>query len=86
MAEHESPHQVWLPVIGRSLAYLCMNSANLGDKRLVEKAKFLEALGLDRRHVAAMLDTTPASITELYRQEKQKKAGGRKNAATKRRK
>ena len=75
--------QVWLPIIGKCLAFACMHFAEIQNKTIVEKARFLESLGLERKDVAVMLDTTAASITEMYRQSKRRKAGG-KNAAKKR--
>ena len=75
--------QVWLPVIGKCLAYACMHSAKINEKTIVEKARFLEALGPERKDVALMLDTTPASITKMYRQSKKRKSGG-KSATSKR--
>jgi hypothetical protein len=66
MADNDAD-QVWLPVIGKCLAYACMHSAKINEKTIVEKARFLEALGLERKDVALMLDTTPASITEMYK-------------------
>jgi hypothetical protein len=74
--------QVWLPIIGKCLAFACMHSAEIHDKTIVEKARFLEALGLERKDVALMLDTTRASITEMYRQSERRKGG--KRARTKR--
>lgn len=82
MAVNEAD-QVWLPIIGKCLAYACMHSAKINEKTIVEKARFLEALGLERKDVAMMLDTTSASITEMYRQSQRRKTGG-KNAASKR--
>ncbi len=49
MDSQDSVEQIWLPVIGRSLAHLCMKSANTQDERIVVKARFLEALGRSAR-------------------------------------
>ena len=76
MADQLSDQQKWLPVIGRALAHLCMHNADLGSKTIGEKASFLMALGLDITDVAAMLNTTPASIRELMRQSRNKKKKG----------
>jgi hypothetical protein len=51
-------YQQWVPVVGRSLAYLCLNAGDLRDKNLAEKAAFLEALGIERKEAAGMLGTT----------------------------
>lgn len=62
--------QGWLAVIGRALAFLCLEHADLRDKGLVPQAQLLEKLGLSRREAAALLDTTDRSLTELYRQHR----------------
>lgn len=67
------PEELWLSIIGRSLALLCLKNAELPDDSLGAKARFLESLGLPRKDVAAMLNTTPASITELLRLARKKK-------------
>lgn len=72
MADDE---QIWMPVIGRALAYLCLRSEGSENRSMQESAKLLEALGLSRAEAAAMLGTTSASITELHRQARQKKGG-----------
>jgi hypothetical protein len=75
----ESNNEVWLSVIGRSLALLCLQGAGLGDKNTAEKARFLEGLGISRKDAAAMLGTSAASVSELLRQaKKRKKRGGSK--------
>lgn len=80
MIDQEVTYQQWIPVIGRSLAYLCMYTGEFKDKNLADKAMFLEALGVERREVAAMLGTTYASITETLSRMKRSKKGGKKSA------
>jgi hypothetical protein len=43
-----SAEAMWLPVIGRTLAYLCMREAEKEKKfaNLLDRVDFLEALGL----------------------------------------
>jgi hypothetical protein len=79
MVNNDAENSAWLPVIGRALAYISLNSAGLAEKTTTtaEKARFLESLGLVRKDVAAMLGTTPASVTELLRQAKNRKGKGR---------
>ena len=60
MAEAE---QDWLPVIARALAYLCLKSGGEENRGMQQNAELLEGLGLSRADAAAMLGTTPASIT-----------------------
>ncbi len=79
-------YRKWTPVIARSLAYLCVQVGELKDKGLTEKAAFLEAAGVDRKDVAAMLGTTYGSISELLsKANREKKGGKRKNAKGKKR-
>ena len=42
----------------------------MGDGRPCPQAKLLEGLGLTRKEAAALLGTTPSSITELYRRRR----------------
>jgi hypothetical protein len=80
-----------MPVIGRSLAFLCVQLGESKEKTLADKAMLLEALGLERAEAAAMLGTTYASITETLSRVKRTKKGPGRNAtkakaASKRRK
>lgn len=65
----------WAAVAGRSLAFLCLLQADLRDKDLATQGQFLESLGVARKDAAAMLGTSYASLTELYRQAKTRKKG-----------
>jgi hypothetical protein len=78
-------YQKWIPVIARSLAYLCVQVGELKDKGLTEKAAFLEAAGVDRKDVAEMLGTTYGSISEMLSKAKRgkKKGDKKKNAKAK---
>lgn len=78
MTEADSVHQ-WLPIIGRSLAYLCVQAGELKEKSLADKAAFLESVGIERKTVAAMLGTTYGTITETLSKIKRSKKGARKN-------
>jgi hypothetical protein len=77
-------YQLWLPVIGRALAQLCLKQVHEGDATIADRAKFLETLGLPRHEVADMLGTSYASVTELLRIAKLKK-GARSNVRRKKR-
>ena len=59
--------QLWLPVIARSLARISMHLAEVDKKTRSERAVFLESLGLDKKEIASMLGSSPASIAELLR-------------------
>lgn len=83
MSDELAVDQRWLAVIGRSLAYICAQSAGINTKTLAEQASFLESLGLERVEVAAMLGITNASITEALSRAKRNKKGKKKNAKKK---
>jgi hypothetical protein len=70
MAEQQTD---WPAVIGRALAQFSLDAGPAKDGGIAEKARFLEALGLSRPDIAAMLNSTAASVTELLRQAKSKK-------------
>ena len=85
MADQNSAEQIWLPVIGKSLAQLCLHGADMGNKNTGEKAVFLAGLGVGIDDCAKMLKTTPGSVRELLRlaKIKTKRRGPKKNAARK---
>ena len=62
----------WLAVIGRSLAFMCLTDAELRDKGIAPQARFLETLGLSRKDVALLLNTSERSITELLSRERRR--------------
>jgi hypothetical protein len=68
----------WLEVIARTLAHFALQAPEIRDKRVLEKADFLEGLGFASNAAASLLGTTSASIRELRRQKKGKKNSGRK--------
>jgi hypothetical protein len=73
----------WLPVIARSLAFLCLAQADLRDKDLATQGRFLESLGLSRKEAAALLGTSYASLTELISKASKKRGGNRAGAKKK---
>jgi hypothetical protein len=68
-AENED---IWLRIIARALAYLCLQSPENEGKTLLQKASILEGLGMARGDIAAVLGTTPASLSELNRQARKR--------------
>lgn len=70
---------LWLPVIGRVLGHMVLQSPVLKDKKLAYKAQLLERLGFPRKEIAALLDTSEDSIRGLLRY-----AGKSKTRKTKR--
>jgi hypothetical protein len=65
-------------VIGRSLAFLCLQNSEAKNGTVLEKAEFLTALGLPFGDAAKMLGSTAESLRVLsYNKEKKgKKAKG----------
>jgi hypothetical protein len=60
---------VWLGVIGRALAFLCLKESELRNENIATQARFLESLGLPRKDAALLLRTSEASLRELLRLE-----------------
>jgi hypothetical protein len=70
----ESTVEMWLPVIGRALAQICLHVGGVEDQTIGEKAAILESLGLPRKDVASMLGTTVQSVAELVGRAKRGKS------------
>ena len=81
MADAKSVHDVWLPVIGNALAYLCLEkfSEKYPQKvdSVLKKVKFLEGLGVPEKEAAGAAGSTADSVRVL-------KAKGAKRGAGKR--
>jgi hypothetical protein len=75
VSDNEATYRQWVPVIGRSLAYLCIQAGELKDKSLADKAAFLEATGIERKDVATMLGTTYGSVNEALSKVRRAKKG-----------
>src|SRR5262245_46588333 len=76
-----------MQVIGRCLAYLCLQSEDGKKARTVfEKATLLQLLGLSLDEAAGLVGSSAASIRELERQARNKKAKGKSNAGAKKKK
>ena len=67
----------WLAVIARSLAFICLDKANLRQESLGEQATFLQNLGLPRKDAAKILNTSDDSLRVLANVAKKKKGGNR---------
>jgi hypothetical protein len=52
-------------VIGRSLAFLCLQNSEAKNRTVLEKAEFLSALGLPFADAAKMLGSTAESLRVL---------------------
>ena len=73
-------------VIGRSLAFLCLQNTSVKDGSVLEKAEFLSALGLPFADAAKMLGSTAESLRVMsYNKGKKAKGAARgKRAKAKR--
>ena len=73
---------IWFEVIGKALAYLCIQQISQNDpKRVADipaKAKFLEDLGPPADHAAKLLGTTTNSIKTNLRTRGKKEIGNGK--------
>ncbi len=76
MAETKGADEVWLPVIGRALAYWCLNHAHQAKPfpDTLAKVKFLTDIGLPPTDAAYIAGSTPESVRVM---RSQKKAKGR---------
>jgi hypothetical protein len=74
----------WLPVIGRSLALLCLTATDTREEPMLVQAKFLEGLGLPRRDVAAMLGTTVDSLGAQERKARNRRGKNGNSKKTRR--
>jgi hypothetical protein len=68
----------WLPVIGKSLAYLCMQTARGTDASkldsVLKRVAFLEGLGLSRDDAANAAGSSSDSVRVLQRRSGTRKA------------
>jgi SOS response regulatory protein OraA/RecX len=67
----------WLEVIGRALAYQCLNNDQAKNGSVLQQAQFLERLGVPPEARAAIIGSSEASLKELARQQKNKKRGSK---------
>jgi hypothetical protein len=75
--------EIWLPVIGRALALLCVNQVEekMPERvdSVVKKVKFLEGIGLPRADAAQAIGSTAESVRVMNGK------GGRKSNGEKKR-
>ena len=69
MADTKSVHDVWLPVIGNALAYLCLEKFSEKNPAkadsVLKKVKFLEGLGVPEKDAAGAVGSTADSVRVL---------------------
>jgi len=85
MAEKAPDYATWLPVIGRSLAFLCLHAARKNEptkyKEVLEKVDFLEGLGLPAKDAAEAAGSTAESVRVAnFNRNKAKKSGKKSKA------
>jgi hypothetical protein len=87
MAEDDSAEGAWLPVIGKALAYLCLQEAQKKEPEkfdtVLKRVKFLQGLGLNQSDAAYAAGSSAASVQVLHSQAKSKKGGKNGNAKKK---
>jgi hypothetical protein len=71
-APSPNPDQ-WDGVIARALCFICLAAGGMRDKPIAEQATLIEGLGLGRKDAAALLGTTPASLSELLSRQRNRK-------------
>ncbi|MPZ36929.1 MAG: hypothetical protein GEU95_02510 [Rhizobiales bacterium] len=68
----------WLRVIGRALAYLCVQEAERREPKkfdtVLKKVKFLEGLGLSRSEAAGPAGSSADSVSVMHSRSKKAKA------------
>lgn len=78
MADQEDAQATWLPVIGKALAYLCLEQAQGREPEkfdsVLKRVKFLEGLGLSRDHAAEAAGSSAKSVRVLHSRVKSRKA------------
>jgi hypothetical protein len=85
VANDTAGEAVWLSVIGKALAYLCVQHVAENDPErvgnLLAKVKFLEGIGVPKADAALILGSSANSISVL---ESRKKRGAARGKKTKR--
>jgi hypothetical protein len=76
--------EVWLSVIGKALAYFCVNHVSEHDPErvgsLLDKVEFLEGIGVPKGEAALILGSTARSVATLESRKKKGASRGRKKA------
>jgi DNA-directed RNA polymerase specialized sigma24 family protein len=83
MADNEKADAIslWLPVIGKALAYLCLSRAIEGEPtkyaEVLAKVQFLQGLGLSQKEAAEAAGSTAESVRVMRHQRKKVKKNGK---------
>jgi hypothetical protein len=85
VADTNDSQTLWLSIIGRSLAYLCLSKVEEKESgkfdSVLKRVRFLEGLGLSRAEAAKAVGSSAESVSELHRRAKRRKA--KKNGGAK---
>lgn len=72
----------WLRVIGKALAYLCVQEAERSDPKkfdtVLKKVKFLQGLGLSRSEAAGAAGSSADSVKVMHSRSKRARANNGK--------
>lgn len=80
MADNDpgSIEAAWLPVIGKALAYLCLQEAERKEPdkfdSVLKRVKFLQDIGLSRDDAARAAGSSAASVRVMHSQAKSRRA------------
>jgi len=89
MADETEEDSIWMPVIGKALAYLALSKAKEAEpdkfKDLLTRVGFLEGLGLPTKDASVAAGSTAASVSELRRQRRNKSSGKKSKASPRKR-
>ncbi len=84
------PSAAWLAVIGKALAYLCLQEAQRKEPEkfdsVLKKVKFLQTLGLSRDDAAHAVGSSPGSVRVLQHNRRKKSKNGTTKTKGRRRK
>ena len=82
MADTRSVHDVWLPVIGNALAYLCLEKFSEKNPAkadtVLKKVKFLKGLGVPEKDAAGAAGSTANSVRVLKASKGGRRASGKR--------
>ena len=82
MADGNSVHDIWLPVIGNALAYLCLEKFSEKNPAkadsVLKKVKFLQSLGVPEKDAAGAAGSTAESVRVLKASKGGRRATGKR--------
>ena len=82
MSDSKGAEEIWLPVIGRALAYVCLKQAEKERpedfSNVLDKVKFLTDLGLPEADAAYGAGSNPKSVQVMRSQKKARRRARKK--------